>query len=45
MEIVEGIRRHGIAHAAQTTIAPPPHRHLAGTEGYCCEPVFELGFF
>ncbi len=44
-EIVEGIRRHGIRNAAQTTIAPTGTiATVAGTEGYGCEPVFALAY-
>ncbi|MBM3138013.1 MAG: adenosylcobalamin-dependent ribonucleoside-diphosphate reductase, partial [Chloroflexi bacterium] len=45
MEIVEGIRRHGIRNAAQTTIAPTGTiGTVAGCEGYGCEPVFALAY-
>ncbi len=44
-EIVEGILRHGIRNAAQTTIAPTGTiATVAGTEGYGCEPVFALAY-
>lgn len=44
-EIVEGIRRHGIRNAAQTTIAPTGTiATVAGCEGYGCEPVFALAY-
>lgn len=43
--IVEGIRRHGIRNAAQTTIAPTGTRAtVAGCEAYGCEPVFALAY-
>lgn len=44
-EIVEGIRKHGIRNAAQTTIAPTGTiATVAGCEGYGCEPVFALAY-
>ncbi len=44
-EIVDGIRRHGIRNAAQTTIAPTGTiATVAGCEGYGCEPVFALAY-
>jgi ribonucleoside-diphosphate reductase alpha chain len=44
-EIVEGIRRHGIRNAAQTTVAPTGTiATVAGCEGYGCEPVFALAY-
>jgi ribonucleoside-diphosphate reductase alpha chain len=44
-EIVEGILRHGIRNAAQTTIAPTGTiATVAGAEGYGCEPVFALAY-
>jgi ribonucleotide reductase alpha subunit len=44
--IVEGIRRHGIRNAAQTTVAPTGTiATVAGCEGYGCEPVFALAYF
>lgn len=44
-EIVEGIKRHGIRNAAQTTIAPTGTvGTVAGCEGYGCEPVFALAY-
>jgi ribonucleoside-diphosphate reductase alpha chain len=44
-EIVEGIQRHGIRNAAQTTIAPTGTiATVAGCEGYGCEPVFALAY-
>ncbi len=43
--IVDGIRRHGIRNAAQTTIAPTGTiATVAGCEGYGCEPVFALAY-
>ena len=43
--IVEGIRRHGIRNAAQTTVAPTGTiATVCGCEGYGCEPVFALGY-
>jgi ribonucleoside-diphosphate reductase alpha chain len=43
--IVEGIRRHGIRNAAQTTVAPTGTiATVAGCEGYGCEPVFALAY-
>ena len=43
--ILQGIRRHGIRNAAQTTIAPTGTiATVAGCEGYGCEPVFALAY-
>lgn len=43
--IVEGIKKHGIRNAAQTTIAPTGTiATVAGVEGYGCEPVFALAY-
>ncbi|MFH1184305.1 MAG: adenosylcobalamin-dependent ribonucleoside-diphosphate reductase [Chloroflexota bacterium] len=43
--VVDGIRRHGIRNAAQTTIAPTGTiATVAGCEGYGCEPVFALAY-
>ena len=43
--VVEGIRRHGIRNAAQTTVAPTGTiGTVAGCEGYGCEPVFALAY-
>ena len=43
--IIEGIRRHGIRNAAQTTVAPTGTiATVCGCEGYGCEPVFALGY-
>ena len=44
-KVVEGIRKHGIRNAAQTTIAPTGTiATVAGCEGYGCEPVFALAY-
>lgn len=44
-EIVDGIKRHGIRNAAQTTVAPTGTiATVAGCEGYGCEPVFALAY-
>lgn len=44
-EIVEGILKHGIRNAAQTTVAPTGTiGTVAGCEGYGCEPVFALAY-
>ena len=44
-EIVEGVRRHGIRNAAQTTVAPTGTvATVAGCEAYGCEPVFALAY-
>lgn len=44
-QIVQGIERHGIRNAAQTTIAPTGTiATVAGCEGYGCEPVFALAY-
>jgi len=44
--IVDGIRKHGIRNAAQTTVAPTGTiATVAGCEGYGCEPVFALAYF
>ena len=43
--IVDGIKRHGIRNAAQTTVAPTGTiATVAGCEGYGCEPVFALAY-
>ncbi|OGO63606.1 MAG: ribonucleoside-diphosphate reductase, adenosylcobalamin-dependent [Chloroflexi bacterium RBG_19FT_COMBO_50_10] len=43
--VVQGIKRHGIRNAAQTTIAPTGTiATVAGCEGYGCEPVFALAY-
>src|SRR3989344_2249559 len=45
-EIVEGIKKHGIRNAAQTTAAPTGTiATVVGTEGYGCEPVFALAYY
>lgn len=44
-EITQGIKKHGIRNAAQTTIAPTGTiGTVAGIEGYGCEPVFALAY-
>ena len=44
-KIVDGIRKHGIRNAAQTTVAPTGTiATVAGCEGYGCEPVFALAY-
>lgn len=43
--VLDGIRKHGIRNAAQTTIAPTGTiATVAGCEGYGCEPVFALAY-
>ncbi len=43
--IEDGIHRHGIRNAAQTTVAPTGTiATVAGCEGYGCEPVFALAY-
>ena len=43
--IEDGIRKHGIRNAAQTTVAPTGTiATVAGCEGYGCEPVFALAY-
>lgn len=43
--IMNGIQRHGIRNAAQTTVAPTGTiATVAGCEGYGCEPVFALAY-
>lgn len=44
-QVIDGIRKHGIRNAAQTTIAPTGTiATVAGCEGYGCEPVFALAY-
>ncbi len=44
-QILEGLRRHGIRNAAQTTVAPTGTiGTVTGCEGYGCEPVFALAY-
>jgi len=44
-EVVQGIKKHGIRNAAQTTVAPTGTiATVAGCEGYGCEPVFALAY-
>ncbi len=44
--LVDGIKKHGIRNAAQTTVAPTGTiATVAGCEGYGCEPVFALAYF
>ncbi|NCP87028.1 MAG: ribonucleoside reductase class II [Anaerolineae bacterium CG_4_9_14_3_um_filter_57_17] len=44
-EIRQGIKKHGIRNAAQTTVAPTGTiATVAGCEGYGCEPVFALAY-
>ena len=44
-KVVNGIRKHGIRNAAQTTIAPTGTiATVTGCEGYGCEPVFALAY-
>lgn len=43
--VIDGIKKHGIRNAAQTTIAPTGTiATVAGCEGYGCEPVFALAY-
>ena len=43
--ILDGIKKHGIRNAAQTTVAPTGTiATVAGCEGYGCEPVFALAY-
>ena len=43
--VMEGIKKHGIRNAAQTTVAPTGTiATVAGCEGYGCEPVFALAY-
>jgi ribonucleoside-diphosphate reductase alpha chain len=44
-KVIEGISKHGIRNAAQTTIAPTGTiATVSGCEGYGCEPVFALAY-
>lgn len=44
-KVLEGISKHGIRNAAQTTVAPTGTiATVAGCEGYGCEPVFALAY-
>lgn len=44
-EVVDGLRRHGIRNACQTTVAPTGTiATVAGCESYGCEPVFALAY-
>ena len=43
--VEDGLRKHGIRNAAQTTVAPTGTiATVAGCEGYGCEPVFALAY-
>jgi len=43
--VINGIKKHGIRNAAQTTIAPTGTiATVAGCEGYGCEPAFALAY-
>jgi ribonucleoside-diphosphate reductase alpha chain len=43
--VIDGIKKHGIRNAAQTTIAPTGTiATVSGCEGYGCEPVFALAY-
>jgi ribonucleoside-diphosphate reductase alpha chain len=43
--VIDGIQKHGIRNAAQTTVAPTGTiATVAGCEGYGCEPVFALAY-
>lgn len=43
--VTEGLQKHGIRNAAQTTVAPTGTiATVAGCEGYGCEPVFALAY-
>ncbi len=43
--VTDGIKKHGIRNAAQTTVAPTGTiATVAGCEGYGCEPVFALAY-
>ncbi len=44
-EVVDGIKKHGIRNAAQTTVAPTGTiATVSGCEGYGCEPAFALAY-
>ncbi len=44
-KVIEGIQKHGIRNAAQTTVAPTGTiATVSGCEGYGCEPVFALAY-
>lgn len=44
-KIVQGIKKHGIRNAAQTTVAPTGTiATVSGCEGYGCEPAFALAY-
>ncbi len=44
--VLDGIKKHGIRNAAQTTVAPTGTiATVAGCEGYGCEPVFALAYY
>ncbi len=44
-KVIQGIKKHGIRNAAQTTIAPTGTiATVSGCEGYGCEPVFALAY-
>lgn len=43
--VSDGIKKHGIRNAAQTTVAPTGTiATVSGCEGYGCEPVFALAY-
>jgi ribonucleoside-diphosphate reductase alpha chain len=43
--VKDGIKKHGIRNAAQTTVAPTGTiATVSGCEGYGCEPVFALAY-
>jgi ribonucleoside-diphosphate reductase alpha chain len=43
--ILDGIRKHGIRNAAQTTVAPTGTiATVSGCEAYGCEPIFALAY-
>jgi ribonucleoside-diphosphate reductase alpha chain len=44
-EIVQGLKKHGIRNAAQTTVAPTGTiATISGCEAYGCEPAFALAY-